>query len=361
MTATEHARASQVPDPFQGLVHTAEHATSARPSDLHRGPEDARNWASTPSSARITNYFLGGRHNYPADRQVARKVAAEAPWFEAAVLINRIHGHLTVAALAMEYGITQFLDLGSGLLPTGTCDELHEPVCASMPGATFVHVDADTTMARHTRTCLTASPRSHPFVHADFRNILSVLRAPAVQSLDPGKPVGVLAHGDLARRSLAEARFILNQVRAWAPPGSAISMTHVTADFRTHEATAAARHLSDAGLPFHPRTRTEIAELLAPWSLREPGVVPMSRYHQGNPHAHLPDHASGAYAAIALHSPSRPRTTKTQTGRLCGPEYRSTETTLQRGPSDPQAARPAVDDRATKPEPEGRGAAQRPG
>ncbi|MFJ1551640.1 SAM-dependent methyltransferase [Streptomyces sp. NPDC088246] len=310
MTATGHARASQVPGPFQGLVRPAEHVTSARSSDLHRGPEDARNWASTPSSARTTNYFLGGRHNYPADRQVARRVAAAAPWFEAAALINRIHGHLTVAALAKEYGITQFLDLGSGLLPTGTCDELHEPVCASLPGATFVHVDADTTMARHTRTCLTASPRSHPFVHADFRNVFSVLRAPAVQSLDPGKPVGVLAHGDLAWRSLAEARFILNQVRAWAPPGSAISMTHVTADFRTHEATAAAQHLSDVGLPFHPRTRTEIAELLAPWSLREPGVVPISRYHQGNPHAHLPDHASGAYAAIALHTPDRPRNTQ---------------------------------------------------
>ncbi|MCX5103615.1 SAM-dependent methyltransferase [Streptomyces sp. NBC_00439] len=90
-------------------------------------------------------------------------------------------------------------------------------------------------------------------------------------------------------------------MRAGAPPGSAISMTHVTADFSEDEAAAAALHFTNAGLPFHPRSGTEIAQLLAPWPLRRPGVVALSGYHQGNPHAHLPDHATGTYAAIALH------------------------------------------------------------
>ncbi|MFF8917825.1 SAM-dependent methyltransferase [Streptomyces sp. NPDC015032] len=303
MTTTRHTHATRTPDPFRQLADTARQGASTGPAALHHGPDRTHSWASRPASARIANYLLGGRHNYPADRQVANRVRAVAPWLETAVLINRVHGHLTVAALASEYGITQFLDLGSGLLPTGTTsDELHEPVCASVPGARVVHVDSDMAMARHTRTCLTASPRSHPFVHADFRNIFSVLRAPAVQSLDPGKPVGILAHGGaLGATSAAEAGFVLNQVRAWAPPGSAISMTHVTADFCEGEAAAAALHFAKAELPFHPRSGTEIAQLLAPWPLRRPGVVALSRYHQGNPHAHLPDHATGTYAAIALH------------------------------------------------------------
>ncbi|WPW26338.1 SAM-dependent methyltransferase [Streptomyces atratus] len=303
MTTTRHTHATRTPDPCQQLADTAGQRSNTGPAALHHGPDRTHSWASRPSSARIANYLLGGRHNYPADRQVANRVRAVAPWVETAVLINRVHGHLTVAALASEYGITQFLDLGSGLLPTGTTsDELHEPVCASVPGARIVHVDSDMAMARHTRTCPTASPRSHPFVHADFRNIFSVLKAPAVQSLDPGKPVGILAHGGaLGATSAAEAGFVLNQVRSWAPPGSAISMTHVTADFCEREAAAAARHLSKAELPFHPRSGTEIAQQLAPWPLRRPGVVALSRYHQGNPHAHLPDHATGTYAAIALH------------------------------------------------------------
>ncbi|MFD7621462.1 SAM-dependent methyltransferase [Streptomyces sp. NPDC059802] len=302
MTTTRHAQATRTPDPVRQLAGTAGQRASTGPAALHHGPDRTRSWAGRPSSARIANYLLGGRHNYPADRQVANRVRAVAPWLETAVLINRVHGHLTVAVLASEYGITQFLDLGSGLLPTGTTsDELHEPVCASVPGARVVHVDSDMAMARYTRTCLAAVPRSHPFVHADFRNIFSVLRSPPVQSLDPGKPVGILAHGDLAATSAAEAGFVLNQVRAWAPPGSAISMTHVTADFSEDEAAAAALHFAKAGLPFHPRSGTEIAQLLAPWPLRRPGLVALSHYHQGNPHAHLPDHATGAYAAIALH------------------------------------------------------------
>ncbi|MGW1107387.1 SAM-dependent methyltransferase [Streptomyces sp. NPDC002540] len=308
MTATEHTRASQTPDPLQGLVRAAPHATGPKAAEPHSDGQSACYWASTPSSARITDYLLGGRHNYPADRQVADRVSAAAPWFETAVLINRVHGHLTVAALAQEHGITQFLDLGCGLLPTGNgYAGPHEPVCSSAPGATFVHVDADNTMAGRTRTCLSASPRSHPFVHADFRNIFSVLRAPAVQCLDPGKPVGVLVHDALAWTSKAEARFTLDQVRVWAPLGSAISISHFTADFQTHEAIAAAQILSEAGLPFQPRTRNEIAELLAPWALQEPGVVPISRYHEGNGFTHLPDHVSGAYAAIVLYPSGRGR------------------------------------------------------
>jgi hypothetical protein len=346
MTATGHARAPRTPGPFQQLART---------------PDGAGSWACRPSPARIANYLLGGCHTYPADRQTARGVRAAAPWLETALLINRAHGHLTSAALAQEYGITQFLDLGSGLLPTGTAsDELHGPVCASVPGARVVHVDSDMAMARYTRTCLGASPRSHLFVHADIRNIFSVLRSPAVQSLDPGKPVGVLAHGVLAWMSAAESRFVLDQVKIWAPPGSAISMTHITADFRAQEAAAAAQYLSDAGLVFCPRTHTEIAELLSPWALRDPGVVPVSRYHQGNPHARLPDHASGTYAAIALHIPGQPRSTSPQTGQLRGPAFGSAQMALPRGPSGSQAARPAADGRATKPEPEGRGAAAAP-
>ncbi|MGW2182896.1 SAM-dependent methyltransferase [Streptomyces sp. NPDC001732] len=129
---------------------------------------------TAPSTARITHWLLGGeRHHQPADRRLGIRVLNAAPWTEAALEINRHYAHQTVEMLR-GCGITQFVDLGSGL-PTPNPRFPHTALSAGQD-ATVIHVDRDPYVIAHGPQLLGSRTALHRYMHADLRNMLHILR-----------------------------------------------------------------------------------------------------------------------------------------------------------------------------------------
>ncbi len=144
---------------------------------------------SVPSPARVWNYWIGGKDNFAADRAVGDRVLDVLP--EVAVVARMTRGYLrrTVEALAGEYGIRQFLDIGSGL---PTADNTHQVAQRVAPESRVVYVDNDPVVIRHAAALLNSTPEGRcDCVEADLRDPEAIL-ADAARTLDLSKPVAVL-------------------------------------------------------------------------------------------------------------------------------------------------------------------------
>ncbi|MGY3676602.1 SAM-dependent methyltransferase [Streptomyces sp. TE33382] len=261
-----------------------------------------------PRQARMNDYALGGHDHLPADRNTVRDLLNAAPWYESSIQIAHHHTLRTAALLAGELGIRQFLDLGgSGLSLRPGCSGAYPRICSVLQNVTVVHIDTGTSEAGARRCTANPPQPHHPCVHADITQPLPLLRNLVIQGfIDLARPVGVLMADALSwMPDDAGAVHVMERLRAWAPAGSAIALTHATDDLTPlSEAAAVAECLRAAGLTHRPRTREQIAQLLAGWHLREPGLVATGRYHRDDSAALLPDSLSAAYAAIALHPES---------------------------------------------------------
>ena len=114
---------------------------------------------SVPHSARVWNYWLGGKDNYPVDRAAGDQFREIFPEIVDAARASR--GFLTrvVRFLAGEAGIRQFLDVGTGL---PTVDNTHEVAQRMAPDSRIVYVDDDPLVLTHARALLTTTPRAPP-------------------------------------------------------------------------------------------------------------------------------------------------------------------------------------------------------
>ncbi|MFE1405400.1 SAM-dependent methyltransferase [Streptomyces sp. NPDC058770] len=258
----------------------------------------------TASSARLTQWLLGSRHHHhPADRILGQRLLRAAPWVGQAVELNHLYAHQTVSMLR-ECGIRQFVDLGSGL-PSDN-PRFPSTAVSAGPDSTVIHVDADPYVIEHGPQLL-ETPARHRFVHADLRrDMLRVLRDLPLHGLDPGRPTALLFHNVLPWiNDDADAHAIVGAALDQAPPGSVLSLTHLTADLRRTGSAAAALCLDTAGLPVSLRTAEQIRDLIEdqphPWRVRAPGIVPVGLYHPRQCSAPVPIGDSGAYAVIAIH------------------------------------------------------------
>ncbi|MEW2434312.1 SAM-dependent methyltransferase [Streptomyces caniferus] len=259
-------------------------------------------WASTPAEPRVYDYLLGGEDNFSEDRALGDALVSAADWLPRAAQINRMYGALTVAHLARS-GIRQFLDLGCGYPTPAFLDmpDPHEAAVRIRPDALFLHVDQDPVVATHAAALLSGPHGEHGVLCADIRKIGDVLDAPEALKLDRDQPMAFLLHDVLTWiTDDGEAHQLLADIRMLAPAGSAISITHATADMRPDEAQAVVALYAEHGLAFRPRSYAEIHALLDPWPLEGPGLLPTGRWHADPLHAELPDAQSGAYAAVSL-------------------------------------------------------------
>ncbi|HEY6706598.1 MAG TPA: SAM-dependent methyltransferase, partial [Actinomycetota bacterium] len=141
-----------------------------------------------PNPARIYDYFLGGKDNFPADREIAEEVLAIAPVAREVVEDNRAFLRRAVEALTGEAGIRQFIDLGSGLPTQGN---VHEIAQAAAPEARVVYVDNDPMVVTHSRALLAGD--NTVAIEGDLRQPDKVLEHPDVRELiDFGRPVALL-------------------------------------------------------------------------------------------------------------------------------------------------------------------------
>ena len=177
-------------------------------------------------SARIWNYWLGGKDNFAVDREAGDRVAAMLPIIVTQARADRAFLGRAVRYLADQAGIRQFLDIGTGL---PTADNTHQVAQRVAPEARIVYVDNDPLVLSHARALLTSSPEGAcDYIDADLREPGKVL-SEAARTLDFTQPVALLLLGVLHHISGTEqAQEIVRRLVAALVPGSFLAVNHST-------------------------------------------------------------------------------------------------------------------------------------
>ncbi|MFE9172639.1 SAM-dependent methyltransferase [Streptomyces kebangsaanensis] len=233
---------------------------------------------SVPSVARIYDYYLGGSHNFEVDREAARKAMEFMPGLPKVMQANRAFMRRAVD-FALDEGITQFLDIGSGIPTFGN---VHEVAQAARPGARVVYVDHDPVAVAHSQAVLEGNEDAD-VVAADLRKPLEILESPPVRRLiDPNRPVALLLVAILHFVEDADDPYqAVAQLRDTLAPGSLLILTHAS-----HEGIPLPEERSESVVdvykdirnPLIMRSRDEIARFFEGYDMVEPGLVPMASW-----------------------------------------------------------------------------------
>ncbi|MDY7090658.1 MAG: SAM-dependent methyltransferase [Actinomycetota bacterium] len=243
---------------------------------------------NVPQTARIWNYLLGGKDNFAADRAVGDQIIANLPHLAEYARLSRKYLARAVRHLAGDAGITQFLDVGTGL---PTADNTHEVAQLVNPRARIVYVDNDPLVLTHARALLTSSPEGVTnYVDADLRDPEKILTA-ASETLDFDKPVALMLMGILGHiENDDEAKSIIDRFLSKLAPGSYLAM-YDGSDTDPDVVEATRIWNVSANPKYHLRSPERIAGLFQGLELVEPGVVPVTRWK--------PDAEAAAAPAIA--------------------------------------------------------------
>jgi SAM-dependent methyltransferase len=224
-----------------------------------------------PSIARVYDYWLGGAHNFAIDRAMGEKVLEGMPVMRWIVTQNRRFLNRAVRFM-LSRGITQFLDLGSGIPTAGN---VHEVAQASVPDARIVYVDVDAVAVAHSRAILTGN-ECVDVLQADIRDVPAVLESREVQGLlDPSKPVGLLMVALL--HFMPDSDDPHGIVAAYADalaPGSLLALSHAGRVPDWNPSWNGAQSTYDRGVTaINFRTESEVEAMFDQFDLVEPGLV----------------------------------------------------------------------------------------
>ena len=237
---------------------------------------------SVPHSARIWNYWLGGKDNYPVDRQAGEQTKAVLPEIVDIARASRQFLVRVVRYLAADAGIRQFLDVGTGL---PTVNNTHQVAQAVAPESKVVYVDNDPLVLVHARALLTSSPEGvTDYIEADARDVDTILRG-AAATLDLTQPVAITMLGILPfLGDEDEPKTIVTRLMDAVPAGSYLAVTHSTSEVSGERVVEAVRQWNQvAPTPYHLRTPQEIAAFFDGLELVDPGIVPCPRWRP-DPH-----------------------------------------------------------------------------
>jgi len=231
--------------------------------------------AAVPSPARMWNYWVGGKDNFAADREAAKRVQDAMPslpmiarsvrWF----LIDVVH------SLTMDYGIRQFLDIGTGL---PTADNTHDVAQRAAPESRIVYADYDPVVLSHARALLTSTPKGKTdYILADLRDTDTILAA-ARRTLDFGEPVAVLLLAILHFIPDDDDPYgIVAKLMDAVPAGSFLVICHAPSDIYPEQVAEMTRRYNASGAAqMRPRSREEVTRFFAGLEVIEPGVVPLA-------------------------------------------------------------------------------------
>ncbi|MCP2338903.1 SAM-dependent methyltransferase [Actinomadura rupiterrae] len=241
----------------------------------------------TPSSARIYDYFLGGKDNYAADRAAAEEILRSIPESSAAARANR--GFLTRAVrfLVREAGISQFLDIGAGLPTQGNVHEIAQGEAAE---ARVVYVDNDPVVLAHGRALLETNPRV-AVLHGDLRCPEEILADARLRELiDFSEPLGLLLVGVLHFVGDGDQPYehVRHLIDVLAPGSHAVISHGYKGGLKPEVNEAAQRVYRRSTLAIHSRDPGEVAEFFRGLDVLPPGIVWVTEWRP-NPADHLPD------------------------------------------------------------------------
>ncbi len=233
--------------------------------------------SSKPHSARIYDYFIGGKNHFAADRAAAEEVLRHSASVRVAARSNRAFLGRAVHYLAAEAGITQFLDIGTGL---PTSDNVHEIAQAVTPSARVVYVDNDPLVLTHARALLTSSPQGRTaYIDADLRDPQSILDNPVTREvLDFSRPIGLIMVAILHMvADVDKPTQIVSTLLDAMPPGSYLAASHLTTEHDPVATSAGQRVMNKAGIDMQKRDSDVFARLaFRGLELVPPGVTLVS-------------------------------------------------------------------------------------
>jgi S-adenosyl methyltransferase len=228
-----------------------------------------------PSAARMYDYYLGGTHNFAADRKAAEAIIAAIPDVFDGCRANRAFLQRVVRELA-EAGVRQFIDIGSGIPTVGN---VHEVAQKAAPDARVVYVDIDPVAVLHARELLADDERV-TVIQQDMREPRRIFEHPDVARLiNPDEPVAVLLMAVLHFvPDEQDPKGILAAIRAAMPVGSYVALSHGVKDARPREASDAQQVYHRTANPLTVRTKQEVTDMFDGFEVLEPGVVYVSQW-----------------------------------------------------------------------------------
>jgi trans-aconitate methyltransferase len=247
--------------------------------------------------ARVYDFWLGGKDNYAADREVAERVIAAYPQVITSVQAQRAFLHRAVHYLVSEAGIQQFLDIGTGL---PSANNTHEVAQREAPEARIVYVDKDPIVLAHARALLTSSQTgATDYIDADLREAGEILRQ-AEATLDFGQPVALILFGVLhCIPDQDDPAGIVAQLLAAVPSGSYLAIAHPASDIHASQIGAATSRANEAmAEPVTMRTYGEVSRFFGGLDLVDPGLVQLHRWRPG-PEGPVPDGDVANYGGVA--------------------------------------------------------------
>ncbi|MFD7844122.1 SAM-dependent methyltransferase [Nocardia sp. NPDC059764] len=253
-----------------------------------------------PHPARRYDYWLGGKDNFPADRESADAVAEAFPTVQLAAVENRNFLRRAVAYLTGEAGIRQFLDIGAGLPTAGNVHEIAQGIA---PESRIVYVDNDPIVLVHARHLLDSSPEGRTaYLDADLRDPKHILDDPDLRStIDLSRPVALMV--------VAVAHFMTDDQRPYElmrtltdalAPGSYLVMSHATNDYLDeHDLERSAEANTRSGVPFQLRSSTEFARFFDGFTLVPPGITAVTLWRPEEYRPHPRPEAVSMLGAVA--------------------------------------------------------------
>ncbi|MET8829469.1 SAM-dependent methyltransferase [Streptomyces sp. NPDC004610] len=233
---------------------------------------------SVPSVSRIYDYYLGGSHNFEVDREAARKAMEFLPGLPKIMQANRAFMRRAVR-FAIAGGVTQFLDIGSGIPTFGNVHEVAQEAC---PDARVVYADHDPVAVAHSQQVLDGNPGAD-VVGGDLRKPLEILGSPQVERLlDLDRPVALMLVAILHFIEDADDPYaVVAELRDALAPGSVLVVTHASYEGipgPPERAGGVVDVYKDIRNPLIMRSRDEIARFFEGYDMVEPGLVPTASW-----------------------------------------------------------------------------------
>ncbi len=248
-----------------------------------------------PNAARVYDYWLGGSSNFDVDRELGDEMVRIDPGVLDMARANRTFLYQVVTWLA-HHGITQFLDLGSGIPTVGN---VHEVAQAIEPSARVSYVDNEPVAVAHSKALLRDNSLA-TVTNADLRNVDAVLHAPTVAGLlDFDRPIAVLMLSVLQYFPAEEhPEEVVARYVAALTPGSYLAISHITADDNRLDVGGLAAATRSANTNAHPRSHAEVSALFGDGvDLVEPGVVYTVRWPESESESDEPTKC-GVYGGL---------------------------------------------------------------
>jgi S-adenosyl methyltransferase len=248
---------------------------------------------TVPHSARVWNYWLGGKDNFAVDRLVGDQVREVFPAIVEEAQISRAFLGRAVRYLVEEAGVRQFLDVGTGL---PTADNTHQIAQRSAPEARIVYVDNDPLVLTHARALLTSTPEGRTqYIDAELRDVETIV-SEAGKTLDFDQPIALILSGIMGHvADQSDARAIVERLVSALPSGSYLVLSD-GADVDEAAKESMRQYGESGAVPYTLRTPDQIREFFNGLELVDPGFGVITRWRPQS--AEDADRPSGGYAAV---------------------------------------------------------------